>query len=820
MATINCTLGQNSSWYRVYFEYTYTQDAINSKTTLSHALKLEQLTDSNDFDTSREVTLSYKVDGKTFSKTARVNINDKGNKGYTITLVSGSSTISHDTTTGKGSFKVSVDTGQDGMSSGGWGTGTIKLSERSIALPTIDRTAPTVTHSASSLALDGFKITISASDTCDIFQYSIDGGESYTTCSTTEGKTASVTLSDIDSAIYSVRTRARKKVNQLYGYSEKDDVDIRPPGSIELVISNITVDSFKLTLSSSATCDRFDYSIDGGSTYTTFSTTEGSSATINVSGLSANTSYSVRARVRRKLNSLYGYSAKSTVKTLGASVLTEAPSFAADEETPVIAFECTVYEASFYHKVLLELSSETVQIGTFKASAGSVSKSFDVSSANRTKILSDMSTVKTKSMKLILETYTDNTYTSKVGSTSTKTITATTSKALSAPSFSSFTYKDNSEAVVGVTGNDQILVQSVSDLLVTCTAGTAKNGAKIKNYSVIIGEATATSTSTNVPVGAVETEGDLKLTVTCTDSRGYSKEKSVTVTVVKYEPPKITKFVVERKNGVEAIVGVQATGSYSPLVIDGEQKNKITSLRYKCKELEGEWPEAGTKFTPDTDYTTSTSSFSVNVVDLGIECDTDSTYYFYFYAYDKINNALFNKYATRSSLVTLSPSKPAISFRKKNSSYNFRRVGIFNNEPKLPFDVGADDESKALGINGKPMIDFVVEQGIKGIWTYRKWNSGIAECWGFNPFTEHGVTSAYSSLFRSDSAIAGVNYPFTFSDVPCLTTSVQRDTDFYNVWLLTSVPGTASKTATLYLLATTSVTTQGTIHYYAIGRWK
>ena len=26
--------------------------------------------------------------------------------------------------------------------------------------------------------------------------------------------------------------------------------------------------------------------------------------------------------------------------------------------------------------------------------------------------------------------------------------------------------------------------------------------------------------------------------------------------------------------------------------------------------------------------------------------------------------------------------------------------------------------------------DFIVEQGVSGMWTYRKWNSGIAECWG------------------------------------------------------------------------------------------
>ena len=26
--------------------------------------------------------------------------------------------------------------------------------------------------------------------------------------------------------------------------------------------------------------------------------------------------------------------------------------------------------------------------------------------------------------------------------------------------------------------------------------------------------------------------------------------------------------------------------------------------------------------------------------------------------------------------------------------------------------------------------DYVVEEGRSGIWTYQKWNSGIAECWG------------------------------------------------------------------------------------------
>lgn len=29
------------------------------------------------------------------------------------------------------------------------------------------------------------------------------------------------------------------------------------------------------------------------------------------------------------------------------------------------------------------------------------------------------------------------------------------------------------------------------------------------------------------------------------------------------------------------------------------------------------------------------------------------------------------------------------------------------------------------------IADYVVETGTSGIWTYRKWNSGVVECWGY-----------------------------------------------------------------------------------------
>lgn len=38
--------------------------------------------------------------------------------------------------------------------------------------------------------------------------------------------------------------------------------------------------------------------------------------------------------------------------------------------------------------------------------------------------------------------------------------------------------------------------------------------------------------------------------------------------------------------------------------------------------------------------------------------------------------------------------------------------------------------AKVDGASASFQTDYIVEQGTSGNWTYRKWNSGIAECWG------------------------------------------------------------------------------------------
>ena len=70
-----------------------------------------------------------------------------------------------------------------------------------------------------------------------------------------------------------------------------------------------------------------------------------------------------------------------------------------------------------------------------------------------------------------------------------------------------------------------------------------------------------------------------------------------------------------------------------------------------------------------------------------------------------------------------------------------------------------------MEINHDDASDFVVAQGTSGIWAYRKWNSGYAECWGAHSFTP-SWTVAGNLYYCYTSAIS---LPFTFVNLQSFT---------------------------------------------------
>lgn len=67
-----------------------------------------------------------------------------------------------------------------------------------------------------------------------------------------------------------------------------------------------------------------------------------------------------------------------------------------------------------------------------------------------------------------------------------------------------------------------------------------------------------------------------------------------------------------------------------------------------------------------------------------------------------------------------------------------------------------------------PRADYIVEQGTSGIWTYRKWNSGIAECWGtYSGAFDVNIASVDYGGYRS--GLLTWAFPFSFTATPHIT---------------------------------------------------
>lgn len=120
-------------------------------------------------------------------------------------------------------------------------------------------------------------------------------------------------------------------------------------------------------------------------------------------------------------------------------------------------------------------------------------------------------------------------------------------------------------------------------------------------------------------------------------------------------------------------------------------------------------------------------------------------------------------------------------------------------------------------INALETRDYVVEQGTSGIWTYRKWNSGVAECWGISDQTISATQVWESGWFYGNGKTE--TYPFEFSEIPSCTYDKSK---YGGMQLLASGSAGTTTHTPLFRLITPkskpSIVTSFSI--YAIGRWK
>ena len=121
-------------------------------------------------------------------------------------------------------------------------------------------------------------------------------------------------------------------------------------------------------------------------------------------------------------------------------------------------------------------------------------------------------------------------------------------------------------------------------------------------------------------------------------------------------------------------------------------------------------------------------------------------------------------------------------------------------------------------------VDYVVEQGTSGVWTYRKWASGLAECWGEYTNNEVYYVTEWGSLYAGQINNYRIKYPFTFKSRPKEFVKLWSEQYISMLYARSNGDGVNTTTQTaLYGGARTSMVetaSSATLDFYVVGRWK
>ena len=96
--------------------------------------------------------------------------------------------------------------------------------------------------------------------------------------------------------------------------------------------------------------------------------------------------------------------------------------------------------------------------------------------------------------------------------------------------------------------------------------------------------------------------------------------------------------------------------------------------------------------------------------------------------------------------------------------------------------------------DAEPEVDYVVESGVDGIWTYQVWRSGIAKCWGTYTLTTV-VSNAFDNeyLYCDEATMTSIKYPISFRTPPSETATLKSPSGTI-AWLASRSTNTEDKT--------------------------
>lgn len=381
-----------------------------------------------------------------------------------------------------------------------------------------------------------------------------------------------------------------------------------------------------------------------------------------------------------------------------------------------------------------------------------------------------------------------------IGSKSTS-FTATVSESASKPTLSP-TVVDSNTTTTALTGDSSKFIKYYSNAS-AATGAKARNSATLKSQKIVCGAKSLTTASGTI--SAVESGS---FTFSATDSRGYTTTQTVKKTLVNY-----VKLTCSLDAGAPTTAGVatlKISGNYFNGSF-GKVANTLTvQYRYKTQgENYGSWTTVTATKSGNT-YSATASISGLNYL---------NAYTFQTRAVDKL--------VTVTSSEQTRKTTPIFDWGKDD--FNINGSLKVNGATTITgaTTVGGALNTQSLKINNTE-IDYIVSQGTSGDWIYRKWNSGVAECWCLHKDNNVSISTAWANLFES-ARMGGLTYPSgLFNSAPVCTVQVQNSPQ--GAILSLEITGNnASATATPYWAYTRANAKTGvnvTVGVHAVGKWK
>ncbi len=459
-----------------------------------------------------------------------------------------------------------------------------------------------------------------------------------------------------------------------------DQIDRTTP-TVSLSITEATASTISFCVVSSAECDSWQYRINGN-TWVQFFAENTTSTNYTLSELENNSDYTIEVRAYKTSNGIPG-TAVVSVKTIGCVTLNSVSRLDADSPAPEFEINYTVYSGEYSHEI--SICKDLTQLYSYSLptrAPGTYQATIPVPTENAALILAEFPDSKYARFKFTL-TASEG---SEIFGSSSKEAYIYTSEAYSTPIFDGFTCRDNNQATVAITGNDQYFIRNHSSPRIEMGTYSAKNGAVISKIEVLYGtNQTALVPAQSFEILPFEQAGEIEVTATVVDSRGYASSHSTVAHICDYEAPCPKTHSVKRVDNITDTVHCVVSGKFSPIIINGEAKNTIESIQYVYKIesfSEGEWSESKSL----TGFTVNGDEYILNQT-LQESFDPQLKSFIQLTVKDKLEE--------HTNTYIIYRAFPEMSIRK-------RKIGIDCTNPQRTLDVGGE-----IGMNGYNVLGFV-----------------------------------------------------------------------------------------------------------------